>query len=82
MLSKEQLQDAAKCMGKICDECKMGEIENAGGSICIEEASKAALELIEENEKLKEILTGYVGEIISGDGIPCKGIFGHEEDMK
>lgn len=88
MLSKEQLQDAAKCEDKCMfpdkNDTQICGMHDVGfrKRDCVEHTAKTALELMEENEKLKEMLAECADKILLGDGIPCKGIFGHEEDME
>jgi chromosome segregation ATPase len=57
MLSKEQLQDAASCKGRWCTSCKIVDEDYAYQVECLEKVSKTALELMEENERLKQELT-------------------------
>ncbi len=52
MLTKEQLQDAVNCAGISCMECKMRTPEYW----CQAELAKAALELMDEVDRLREII--------------------------
>jgi len=56
MLTREQLQDAATCMGKICNECEMAKRSDMCESLCTEIAAKTALELMDEVDRLREII--------------------------
>lgn len=59
MLSKVQLFDASKCSELDCNNCGM-QLE---WEVCTESLARAAIELLKENEKLKEILNELLDEV-------------------